>query len=369
MSVEGTRFGRYRLQQLLGEGGMGQVYRAYDTGTDRVVAVKVLHAHVAADPVFRERFRREAKAAAALGDPHVVPIFDYGEIEGRLFMCMQFLDGEGVDALLARSGPMPVGDAVSVLTQAAAGLGAAHTAGLVHRDVKPSNLFITANGFVYLIDFGIARAAGETGLTSIGSTIGTLAYMAPERFTTGIADARADVYALACVLFELLTGHPPFPVAAVEQQIASHLTEPPPRLSLIRPEVGTGIDAVIARGMAKDPGQRYQRATDLAAAAAVSIGTGSPTAASRTRVVAGARGLSRSVPGKAAAGPRPGQRSPRRPLRIIGIIGFTVTALAVTGAALAIPWLRGHAAHQPPTPHPTATIPVGQEPTGHHPRR
>ncbi|MTE17351.1 serine/threonine-protein kinase [Nocardia aurantiaca] len=266
MSVEGTRFGRYVLQQLLGEGGMGQVYRAFDTGTDRVVAVKVLHAHIAADPVFRERFRREAKTAAALGDPHVVPIFDYGQIEGHLFMCMQFLDGEGVDALLARSGPMAVTDAVSVLTQAAAALQAAHAAGLVHRDVKPSNLFITANGFVYLIDFGIARAAGETGLTSIGSTIGTFAYMAPERFTTGIADARADVYALACVAFELLTGRPPFPAAGVEQHIAAHLTQPPPRPSLLRPEVGTGFDAVIARGLAKDPDQRYQTAGELAAA-------------------------------------------------------------------------------------------------------
>ncbi|WP_051151570.1 serine/threonine-protein kinase [Nocardia niigatensis] len=301
--MEGTQFGRYQLQQLLGEGGMGQVYRAYDTRTDRVVAVKVLHAHVAADPVFRERFRREAKAAAALGDPHVVPIFDYGDIDGHLFICMQYLDGQGVDALLARSGPMPIAHAVSVLTQAADALQAAHAAGLVHRDVKPSNLFITATGFVYLIDFGIARAAGETGLTSVGSTIGTFAYMAPERFATGIADARADVYALACVLFELLTGRPPFRAVGIEQQIAAHLTQPPPRPSLLRPEVGTGIDAVIARGMAKDPDQRYQTAGDLAtaASAAVSSGSYSPTVdsstvATRARITAGAQGRSEPVP-------------------------------------------------------------------------
>ncbi|RMI35159.1 serine/threonine-protein kinase [Nocardia stercoris] len=262
--MAGGRFGRYELLDLIGQGGMGQVYRARDTLTERTVAVKVLH-QGSADQVTQERFRREAKAAAALGSPHVVPIFDYGDIDGRLFIAMQLLEGEGLDALLARTGPLPAEHAVRVIAQAAEALHAAHAAGLVHRDVKPSNLFVTPRGFVYLIDFGIARAAGESGLTSVGGAIGTLAYMAPERFSSGAADARSDVYALACVLFELLTGRTPFQ-GPMEQQIAGHLSLNPPYPSTIRPELGTRFDAVIAYGMAKDPQARFRTARDLAAA-------------------------------------------------------------------------------------------------------
>ncbi|MFE3190425.1 serine/threonine protein kinase [Nocardia sp. NPDC059240] len=284
--MEGTRFGRYLLEQLVGEGGMGQVYRAHDTGTDRVVAVKVLHAHAAQDPVFRERFRREAKSAAGLGNPHVVPIYDYGEIEGRLFICMQYLDGVGVDALLARTGPMPAQQAVSIVAQAAEALDAAHAANLVHRDVKPSNLLVTANGFVYLIDFGIARMSGDKGLTTAGATIGTFAYMAPERFTSGTADARTDVYALTCVLFECLTGHIPYPATGMEQQIAGHLTLPPPQPSRQRAGLGTVFDDIIARGLAKDPTQRYQRATDLAAACTAALTASAVTVSPAPTLVA-----------------------------------------------------------------------------------
>ncbi|MEU1208522.1 serine/threonine-protein kinase [Nocardia sp. NPDC005825] len=266
MSVEGTRFGRYHLQQLLGEGGMGQVYRAHDSQTGRIVAVKLLHPHMAADPVYRERFQREARAAAGLVHPNVVPIFDFGEVEDRLFICMQFVTGVGVDAVLAESGPMPVARAVSVVAQAAAALDDAHAEGLMHRDVKPSNLLVTARDFVYLIDFGIARAVGETALTTTGATIGTFAYMAPERFSTGVADARSDVYALACVLYQCLTGQTPYPATALEQQIAAHLTQPPPKPSQARPQIGTVLDHVVATGMAKNPEERYRTAGELAAA-------------------------------------------------------------------------------------------------------
>ncbi|MFE3022545.1 serine/threonine-protein kinase [Nocardia tengchongensis] len=257
---------------------MGQVYRAHDDQTDRTVAVKVLHSHMAADPVFRERFQREARAAAGLGHPRVVPIFDYGEIEDRLFICMQFVTGVGVDSLLAESGPMPVARAVAVVAQAGEALDAAHAVGLVHRDVKPSNLLITAGDFVYLIDFGIARAVGETRLTSTGATIGTFAYMAPERFTTGTADARSDVYALACVLYQCLTGRTPYPATALEQQIAAHLTQPPPRPSVLRPQIGFVLDDVIATGMAKDPDQRYQTTGELAAACVAAATAAAPPA-------------------------------------------------------------------------------------------
>ncbi|MFC9355159.1 protein kinase [Rhodococcus sp. NPDC057014] len=274
--MDGTHFGRYRLERLIGEGGMGQVYRAYDTEKNRTVALKVLPEHAAGHRDYQERFRREAHAAAGLREPHIVPIHDYGEIDGRLFLDMRLIEGTDLKTLLARHGPMPAAMAVTVVDQVAAALDAAHAAGLIHRDVKPSNILVAARSFVYLIDFGIARAAGDVGLTSTGSTIGTLAYMAPERFTTGATDARADVYALACVLYECLTGVQPYPGESLEQQIAAHLTVPPPQPSRTRDMVSAGFDQVIARGMAKDPTARYPSAGGFAAAAHWALGPGTP---------------------------------------------------------------------------------------------
>nr|WP_277351840.1 serine/threonine-protein kinase [Antrihabitans stalactiti] len=255
------------MRELIGEGGMGQVYKAYDTITDRIVALKVLPQNLAVDDVFRERFRREAHSVAGLDEPHVVPIHDYGEIDGRLFLDMRLIKGTDVEAMLAKNGPMPTPYAVALIDQVAAALDAAHDAGLVHRDVKPSNMLVTARDFVYLIDFGIARAAGESGLTSTGTAVGTFAYMAPERFSTREADARSDVYALACVLHECLTDARPFPGNSIEQQIAGHLNTPPPRPSVDRPGVPAAFDTVIAHGMAKNPDERYKTAGELAAAA------------------------------------------------------------------------------------------------------
>jgi serine/threonine-protein kinase len=190
--VEGTPFGRYRLVELLGRGGMGEVWRAYDTTIDRVVALKVLPTNFADDQFFQERFRREAKAAAGLDEPHIVPIYDFGEIDGRLYVTMRLIKGRDLQDLL-HHGRLPPAQAVSIVEQIASALHAAHQVGLVHRDVKPSNILVTDADFAYLIDFGIARAAGQTGLTSTGSTIGTWAYMAPERFTKGDLDPRSDV--------------------------------------------------------------------------------------------------------------------------------------------------------------------------------
>ncbi|WP_433731610.1 serine/threonine-protein kinase [Nocardia sp. CA-129566] len=279
--MDDISFGRYRLQELIGEGGMGQVWRAYDTDTDRIVAVKLLPERCAADPGFRERFRREAHATARLREPHVIPIHGYGEISGRLYLDMRLIDGIDAKTLLARDGAMPPATAVAVISQAASALDAAHAEGLVHRDIKPSNLIVTDSGFVYLIDFGIARAIDDPGLTSSGATIGTLAYMAPERFATGIADARSDVYSLTCVLCECLTGLRPYPGNSFEQQIAAHLTADPPTLSQRRPDLPGGFDDVIARGMAKDPDHRYPTAGALAAAARDALpGTTAPIARS-----------------------------------------------------------------------------------------
>src|ERR1700757_590404 len=264
--VDGTPFGRYRLVALLGRGGMGEVWRAHDTARGRVVALKLLPADFADDPVFQERFRREAHAAAGIDEPHVVPIYDFGEIDGRLFVTMRLIKGRDLQTILT-NGPLAPARAVAIIGQVAQAVYAAHKVGLVHRDIKPSNILLDDNDFAYLIDFGIARAAGQTGLTSTGAAIGTWSYMAPERFQSGTADTRADIYALACVLYEALTGQRPYPGDSLEQQIVGHLTSPPPRPSTLQPGVPGPLDAVIAKGMAKQPDRRYASTVELARAA------------------------------------------------------------------------------------------------------
>ncbi|MBW0017843.1 MAG: protein kinase [Mycobacterium sp.] len=264
--MKGTPFGQYRLIEMLGRGGMGEVWRAYDTATDRVVALKLLPLHFAQDDVFKRRFRREAHAAARLSEPHVVPIHTYGEIEGRLFVDMRLINGCDLHTLVA-SGPLEPGRAALIIEQAAKALQGVHNAGLVHRDVKPSNILVTDDDFAYLIDFGIARAAGRAGSTTTGAIIGTLQYMAPERFGGGPVEARSDVYSLACVLYECLTGSCPYPGDSVEEQLVGHLSTPPPRPSSVRRSVPVAFDDVIATGMAKNPDERYASALDLARAA------------------------------------------------------------------------------------------------------
>ena len=270
--MDGTAFGRYQLLQVLGRGGMGVVWRAHDTATDRVVAVKLLPAHLADDETFVKRFRREAHAAAQLNSPHVIPIHNYGEIDGRLYVDMRLVEGRDLTAVLA-DGPLEAERAVRIIEQVAKALHAAHKVGLVHRDVKPSNILLDADDFAYLIDFGIARAAADTRLTGTDSMIGTLHYMAPERLSAGEVDARADIYALACVLYECLTGSRPFPGDGLERQIAAHLSDPPPQPSRTHPQLPRDFDAVIARGMAKEPRQRYASTVELASAAHDAITT------------------------------------------------------------------------------------------------
>lgn len=268
--MEGTPFGRYLLIELLGRGGMGEVWRAHDTVTDRVVAIKTLPPQYSDDPAFQQRFRREAQAAARLSSPHVIPIHDYGEIDGRLFVSMRLIEGRDLQALLS-NGPLPPERAVRIVGQVAKALHAAHKAGLVHRDVKPSNVLVDDDDFAYLIDFGIARATDDTRLTGTGNAIGTFHYMAPERLGGAADDARADIYALACVLYECLTGQPPFTGTNMASLVASHLHTPPPQPSNTRPEVPRQLDGVIAAGMAKDPDRRYATTIELADAANAAV--------------------------------------------------------------------------------------------------
>lgn len=265
--MDGTPFGRYRLIKLLGRGGMGEVWRAYDTDTDRIVAIKLLPGHLSDDAEFQRRFRREAHAAAQLNSPHVIPIHHYGEIDGHLYLDMRLIEGRDLSAVLAE-GQLEPARAVRIIDQVAKALNAAHQVGLLHRDIKPSNILLDGDDFAYLIDFGIARAADETRMTKSGNTIGTFAYIAPERLDPDAEeDARADIYSLACVLYESLTGHPPFAGSTMAHLIAAHLNTPPPRPSTDQPNVPQQVDEVIATGMAKDPDNRYATTVELAEAA------------------------------------------------------------------------------------------------------
>jgi serine/threonine protein kinase, bacterial len=272
VSPKEVAFGRFRLFEKLGQGNMGAVFRAHDTAMGRDVAVKLLQPELAAESGFQERFRREAYAAGRLASPNIIPIYETGEIDGRLYLVMPIVDGVDLKETLRRDGPMSPQKAVRVVEQVAAALEAAHKSGLVHRDVKPSNLLMVGEDFVYLIDFGLVHEASAARMTLTNVTPGSPAYMAPERFNAAIsADARSDVYSLAVVLFECLTGRVPFSGGGVEGVASAHQTDEPPKPSSVDPAIPVGFDAVIARGMAKEPVDRYQSANELAAAARAAL--------------------------------------------------------------------------------------------------
>lgn len=270
----GSRFGPYQLVRLIGRGGMGEVYEAEDTRKHRVVALKLISTQFSNNPVFRSRMQREADLAGRLNEPHIVPIHDYGELDGHFFVEMRLIDGVSLRSMLTQFGPLTPARTVAIVRQVAAALDAAHASGITHRDVKPENILVAQNDFAYLVDFGIARAAHDPNLTQSGMAVGTYNYMAPERFTGDEVTYRADIYALACVLGECLTGAPPYRADSVERLIASHLMAPVPRPSVLRPgRVPAALDQVIAKGMAKNPSERYMTAGDLALAAHEALST------------------------------------------------------------------------------------------------
>ncbi|MDF0528551.1 serine/threonine-protein kinase [Tsukamurella sp. 8F] len=272
----GTTLGPYSIGRLLGRGGMGEVYRAHDERRDRDVALKVLHSSVAEDEAFRARFDRESHAAAGLADPHVIPIHDFGEIDGVLYIDMRLVEGRDLADVL-RDGPLDAAEAVDVVAQVAGALDAAHAKGLVHRDVKPANIRLTASGFPYLVDFGLAVADSQSRMTSAGMFVGSQAYAAPERFDGTTPTAAGDEYALTCVLFEALTGRPPFHADSLGAMLRLHATAEIPRVSDTA-AVPTAMDGVIERGMAKEPGDRYGSCGELSAAARAALdGASAPT--------------------------------------------------------------------------------------------
>ncbi|GBG38724.1 serine/threonine protein kinase PknE [Mycobacterium montefiorense] len=271
-SREGSQFGPYLLRRLVGRGGMGDVYEAEDTVRERVVALKLMSQTLSSDPVFRTRMQREARTAGRLQEPHVVPIHDFGEIDGQLYVDMRLIDGRDVATILSRYGPLTPPRAVAILRQIGSALDAAHAAGVMHRDVKPENILVSGDDFAYLVDFGIASATSDEKLTQFGTTVGTFKYMAPERFSDSDVTYRADIYALACVLYECLTGSPPYQGDQISV-MSTHLHQAIPRPSAARPGIPAAFDQVIARGMAKDPLDRYPTCGDLSAAAYAALAT------------------------------------------------------------------------------------------------
>ncbi|MCB9372133.1 MAG: protein kinase [Microthrixaceae bacterium] len=271
----GETFGNYRIVRVRGEGGFATVYLAEDVrpAISRQVALKVLDDRFAQDPAFRDRFIRESRLAANLDHPGIAPIFDAGEIGGRFYIAMRFIDGTDLKERLAQ-GPLAVADCLSVLRQIASALDYAHGEGLIHRDVKPGNVLLDRgrSDRVYLADFGITKEIGDgKDFTQAGTFLGTLNYASPEQLDDRPLDGRSDQYALACLLFESLTGHPPFS-GSLQTIISAHASKPPPKVSLEAGEMPPAIDAVVARGMAKSPDERYPTCGALVDAAAAALG-------------------------------------------------------------------------------------------------
>ena len=263
----GDRIAEYRIDAVAGRGGMGLVYRAWQERLQRVVAIKVIAPALAADAAFRIRFERESTLAAQIEHPNVIPVYQVGDHEGLLFIVMRYVEGVDLSDLLRRSQRIEPRHAARIVSQVAAALDAAHTRGLVHRDVKPGNVLVSGDPgaeHVYLTDFGITKRMADTsGLTASGMLVGTVDYLAPEQILGRRADARSDIYALGCMLYEVLAGTVPFPRETEVAKIFAHVNDAPEPLRRIAPAVPAELEAVVAKAMAKNPDDRYLSAGDM----------------------------------------------------------------------------------------------------------
>ena len=288
----GTTVAGYRIEALIGRGGMGAVYRASEEGLGRKVALKVIAPELAQDERFRERFLRESRIAASLDHPHVIPIYQAGDEDGLLFLAMRYVEGSDLAKVVAENGALEPKRAVDLLSQIAEALDAAHEKGLIHRDVKPSNVLIAESAgreHCYLGDFGLTKRTGSlSGVSVAGEIVGTLEYVAPEQITGNALDERADVYSLGCVLYECLTGQSPFPRATDVALLWAHVHEEPTPPSKARDDLPKELDTVLTRALAKEPGRRYRSAGELLAATRSALRLGdapaAPSGRSRSRL-------------------------------------------------------------------------------------
>jgi serine/threonine-protein kinase len=348
----GAQLAGYRIEGLIRRGGMGIVYRAEHLRLRRKVALKLLAPELAENGGFRARFERESRVAALLDHPNIVPLFEAGEADGLLFIAMRYVEGTDLRALLDDHAPLEPERALAIAAQVGSALDAAHIRGLVHRDVKPGNILIAADGGIdapehcYLADFGLTKdTSSPVELTATGTFVGTIDYIAPEQIEGAKPDGRGDQYALACVLYECLTGRPPFPRDDDIVVMWAHLQDEPPTVTAARPELPPAIDAVIAQAMAKSPKDRFPTCTAMVAAATAALlpGTGTagahpspPPPAAATRV-----GEPIFAPAPAAPTAEPGTLRPpaappgraaarRRPLLVLGAL--FVIAASIAGA-------------------------------------
>jgi serine/threonine protein kinase len=374
--LPGSRVAGYLLGERIGKGGMAEVYRAHDERLGRVVALKVLAPGLADDEGFQRRFIREAQAAAAVDDPHIIPVFEAGAAGPILFIAMRYVPGGDVQSLLQRAGPLAVFQVAEIVSPVASALDAAHTTGLVHRDVKPANMLLDVRpgrpDHVYLSDFGLSKDPyGTAKFTSTGQFLGTVDYAAPEQASGLPLTGPADQYALGCSAFEMLCGQPPFPRELSMATLMAHLSEPPPSITLRRPYLPAALDAVFARVLAKSPDHRYCSCGDFAEALRSAAGLGryggsqsrpsghpataiarpgqahiAPPAISESATIGapgheampGRSGLPQDAPGPHAAGPAtawpPASRSAAR--RLLPAAALVIAALAALSATLLV---------------------------------
>ncbi|HEY3019017.1 MAG TPA: serine/threonine-protein kinase, partial [Solirubrobacteraceae bacterium] len=270
--VIGGRFGSYEVLDLVGEGGMGAVYRAR-SADGATVALKVIKPAFGHDEMFRRRFTREARSAAKVQHPHVVALIDAGEIDGVAYLAEGYVRGESLEGRLRREGPLPLDDIVTMCLQVASGLDALHAAGIVHRDLKPANILLDEDGAAFITDFGLAKDSQASVLTRVGSTVGTADYMAPEQIRGGQVTAATDVYALGCVVSECLRGEPPFADRQGMQIFWAHLRDDAPDPCAARDDVAPDVSWAVLQALAKEPSRRpptataYARMLQMAAAA------------------------------------------------------------------------------------------------------
>jgi eukaryotic-like serine/threonine-protein kinase len=314
--------GRYDLLELIGKGGMSSVWKAHDRLLDRQIAIKVLHPQYTEDEEYVERFRREARSVAQLSHPNIVTVIDRGQDAGRQFIVFEYVEGENLKQLLRRTGPMPVGDALVLTLQMARALSFAHGRGLIHRDVKPQNVLLNADGQAKMTDFGIAREVDVQGVTITGTVLGTSEYIAPEQARGQHVDAQTDVYSLGVVLYELLTGAVPYEGETFVTVALKHVNEPTPNVLGQRPDVPIRVARAVERAMAKSPADRFESMHDFVDELEACLAELDPASEEATMIA--------RRPGVPAAGRG---RSPGRRRRRLGLLWPIAAVLGVLAAA------------------------------------